>query len=62
MFMDESNKDAIICEVWKIILSESGKDDLSEETQRKLDTLDTMLDNALGINEKNLKRYVTYDL
>ena len=60
--MDESNKDAIICEVWKIILDESGKDNLSEETQTKLDRLDSMLDNALGINEKNLKRYVTYDL
>ncbi len=60
--MDESNKDAIICEVWKIILDESGKDNLSEETQTKLDRLDSMLDNAMGINEKGIKRHITYGL
>ena len=60
--MDESNKDAIISEIWAMILDETGKDILSEKAKTKLDRIEDMLDNAMGINGKGIKRHVTYGL
>jgi hypothetical protein len=60
--MDEANKDALISEVWAIILDETGKDILSDKAKAKLDRLEDMLDNAMGINENGIKRHVTYGL
>ena len=51
--MDETNRDELLKEVWQIVLCETGKTDLSEKTQRKIDVLEGMLNNALGINDKN---------
>mgnify|MGYP003650509940 FL=1 len=60
--MDETNRDELLKEVWQIVLCETGKTDLSEKTQRKIDVLEGMLNNALGINDKNIKRSITYGL
>ena len=60
--MDETNRDELLKKVWQIVLCETGKTDLSEKTQRKIDVLEDMLNNALGINDKNIKRSITYGL
>mgnify|MGYP000748813411 CR=1 FL=1 len=60
--MDKSNKEALLDEVWKITLEASGGMEISLEIQKKLDLLDPMLDNALGLNKEGTRRFISYGL
>jgi hypothetical protein len=60
--MDKHNKEALLNEVWEIVLEASGGEEIDLDLQIKLDTLEDMLDNALGLNEKGIKRSINYGL
>ena len=62
LLKDKRNRDDLLNEIWLIILEESGKTDLSEKAQRQLDVLEAKLDNLLGINEKGIKRHISYGI
>jgi hypothetical protein len=60
--MDETNRDALLVEIQNIILSETGGYELTEKAHLKMDRLEAMLENALGINEDKIKRSINYGL
>jgi hypothetical protein len=60
--MDKSNKEALLDEVWKITLEASGGMEIPSEIQTKLELLDPMLDNALGLNKEGVRRSINYGL
>jgi|TARA_R110000787_G_scaffold284003_1_gene397314 hypothetical protein len=60
--VDEINRDALLIEVQNIILSETEGYELTKEAHLKMDRLEAMLENALGINEDNTKRSINYGL
>ena len=60
--MDKRNKEALLDEIWKIVLEASGNEEITLDLQMKLDTIEDMLDNALGLNEEGIKRFISYGL
>jgi hypothetical protein len=60
--MDKLNKEALLDEVWKITLEASGGMEIPSEIQTKLELLDPMLDNALGLNKEGVRRSINYGL
>jgi|TARA_R110000787_G_scaffold284692_1_gene398705 hypothetical protein len=60
--MDERNKEALLDEIWKIALEASPDSEIAPEILVKLELLSPMLDNALGLNEKKVKRFILFGL
>ena len=58
----KENKEALLDEVWKITLEASGGMEIPSEIQTKLELLDPMLDNALGLNKEGVRRSINYGL
>jgi hypothetical protein len=60
--MDKRNKEGLLDEIWQIVLEVSPDSKIDPEIIGRLERLDPMLDNALGINDKNERRFILFGL
>ena len=60
--MDKTNKEALLNEIWEIVLDASPNAEIVPEIMDRLELLDPMLDNALGLNESGTRRLISFGL
>ena len=60
--MDKTNKEDLLDEIWEIVLDASPNLEIVPEIMDRLELLDPMLDNALGLNENGTKRSIYFGL